>query len=61
MMGLAVPFEDTLVKKPDPADFSGALVTWISDGVGEVKTFQTLTELPPLLTTLPAPSLGSTK
>jgi hypothetical protein len=60
MMGLAVPFEDTLVKKPDPAEVSRALVTWVSDGVGEVNTFQTLTLLPPLLTTA-APLLGSTK
>jgi hypothetical protein len=61
MIALLLPFEDTLVKKPDPADFSGALVTSVSDGVGEVSTFQTLTVLPPLLTTRATPSLGSTK
>src|SRR5271170_775047 len=62
MMGLAVPLEDTLVKKPVPTVFrAGELVTSVSDGAGEVSSFHTMMLLPPLLTTRAALSLGSTK
>ena len=64
-IGLLVPLEETLVKKPTScALLVGSeieLATRVSDGVGANCSFQIITVLPPLLTTRARESLGSTK
>jgi hypothetical protein len=63
MIGLAFPCDEIVVKNPGfcapPID--GEVATLISAALGDVCTFQASTSLPPLLTTRPHPSTGSTK
>ena len=62
MIGFEDPFDEMLVKNPPvcPPPTEPELVTFVSVTFGEVWSFQTLIVLPPLETTLAAPS-GSTK
>src|ERR1700679_3110866 len=63
MMGLALPFEEMLVNNPGSwtLDMVAEAAMPVNFGLGEVRSFQTRTLLPALLTTRARPSVGSTK
>ena len=64
MIGLELPFDEMEVKNPGSCTVAGRAAdsdTLVSAGVGEVWTLKTCTLRPPLVTTRPTPSAGSTK
>src|SRR5947209_9385286 len=63
MIGLLLPFEETLVKNPRscPPPIETEEAARLSDGLGDDLSLHTFTNLPPLLTTRGSESTGSTK
>src|SRR2546423_14938484 len=63
MIGLLLPFEETLVKNPRscPPPIETEEAARLSDGPGDDLSLHTFTNLPPLLTTRGSESTGSTK
>ena len=57
-----MPFDEIVVKNPGSCEppNPGDTFTLVSAAFGDVSTFHTFTALPPLLTTRPIPSDGST-